>query len=166
MTSDVDAMRPDVVGSRHTDDEIRAHDQARLRRAGYLLDPHSAIAYLGLKTARAGRARRGVFLATAHPAKFREIVEPVLDRTIETPAPLAEALARPRHILRIEASLDAVSTCARCLKAVPYTYRQDVLDAVWRHGIMPTDAPTPELARGFVRDLYQVPKFAGCESAT
>ena len=37
----------------------------------------------------------------------------------------------------------------------PYTYRQDVLDAVWRHGIMPTDAHTPELARGFVRDLYK-----------
>ena len=37
----------------------------------------------------------------------------------------------------------------------PYTYRQDVLNAVWRHGIMPTDRTTPELARGFVRDLYK-----------
>ena len=39
--------------------------------------------------------------------------------------------------------------------AGPYTYRQDVLDAVWRHGIMPTERTTPELARGFVRDLYK-----------
>jgi hypothetical protein len=37
----------------------------------------------------------------------------------------------------------------------PYTYRQDVLNAVWRHGIMPTARTTPELARGFVRDLYK-----------
>jgi len=50
----------------------------------------------------------GIFLSTAHPAKFREIVEPIIGRTVETPKPLADALARPRHILRIDASLDAV----------------------------------------------------------
>jgi hypothetical protein len=37
----------------------------------------------------------------------------------------------------------------------PYKYRQDVLNAVWRHGIMPTARTAPELARGFVRDLYK-----------
>jgi len=52
----------------------------------------------------------GIFLATAHPAKFREIVEPIVGRTIETPAPLADALARPRHILRIPPSLDALAS--------------------------------------------------------
>ena len=51
----------------------------------------------------------GVFLATAHPAKFGEIVEPIIRRPIVTPAPLADALARPRHILRIDASIDAVT---------------------------------------------------------
>jgi threonine synthase len=51
----------------------------------------------------------GVFLATAHPAKFGEVVEPIIRRPIVTPAPLADALARPRHILRIDASFDAVT---------------------------------------------------------
>jgi hypothetical protein len=37
----------------------------------------------------------------------------------------------------------------------PYTYRQDVLNAVWRHGIIPTAHTAPELARGYVRDLYK-----------
>jgi threonine synthase len=104
----VEAMRADVFGSCHADAEIKATIRRVYDESSYLLDPHSAIAYLGLqKRRRTGQT--GVFLATAHPAKFREIVEPVLDRTIETPAPLAEALARPRHILRIEASLEAVS---------------------------------------------------------
>jgi threonine synthase len=49
-----------------------------------------------------------VFLATAHPAKFGEIVEPIIGTPIVTPAPLAEALAKPRHILRIDATLGAV----------------------------------------------------------
>lgn len=37
----------------------------------------------------------------------------------------------------------------------PYRYRQDILDAVWRHGIMPTERTPPELARGYVRELYK-----------
>jgi hypothetical protein len=37
----------------------------------------------------------------------------------------------------------------------PFRYRRDVLDAVWRHGIIPTDRTPPELARGYVRDLYK-----------
>jgi threonine synthase len=106
--SDVDAMRADVLGSCHSDAEIKAAIRQVYDESSYLLDPHSAIAYLGLKKSRRPR-QTAVFLATAHPAKFREIVEPVIDRTIETPAPLAEALARPRHILRIDASLEAVS---------------------------------------------------------
>jgi len=50
----------------------------------------------------------GIFLATAHPAKFSEIVEPIIGREVEKPAPLAQALARPRHIIRIEPTLAAV----------------------------------------------------------
>ena len=60
----------------------------------------------GAQNGRAGQA--GIFLATAHPAKFGEIVEPIVGREIEKPAPLAQALARPRHIIRIEPSLAAV----------------------------------------------------------
>jgi len=36
-----------------------------------------------------------------------------------------------------------------------YRYRSDVLDAVSRHGIRPTSRTPPELARGFVRELYK-----------
>jgi len=35
-----------------------------------------------------------------------------------------------------------------------YAYRNDVLNALARHGIRPTGRTRPELARGFVRDLY------------
>jgi threonine synthase len=108
---DLEAMRRDVCGSVHKDDEVRATIKQVFETRGYLLDPHSAIAYLGLKKyfAAAGPENRaGIFLATAHPAKFGEIVEPIIRRPIVTPGPLADALARPRHILRMEASLDAV----------------------------------------------------------
>jgi threonine synthase len=107
---DLTAMRRDMAGSRYTDDEIRLTIRKVFDTRGYLLDPHSAIAYLGLTRylEREGGAT-GVLLATAHPAKFREIVEPVIGRAVETPAPLAEALARPRHVLRIEATKEALA---------------------------------------------------------
>ena len=106
---DVDAMRRHMAGSAHADDEVRATIRRVYEKRGYLLDPHSAIAYLGLT--RSGldlRATPGIFLATAHPAKFHEVVESIIGGPIEKPAPLAEALSRPRHIMRIEASLDAL----------------------------------------------------------
>ncbi|MBZ5557882.1 MAG: threonine synthase [Acidobacteriia bacterium] len=108
---DLDAMRRDIVGSRHTDDDVRATIRDVFETRGYLLDPHSAIGYMGLKRqmGRVGQVGRvGIFLATAHPAKFAEIVEPIIGRPVEKPAPLADALARPRYIIRIDASLDAV----------------------------------------------------------
>jgi threonine synthase len=116
---DADAMRRDIAGSRHTDDEVRETIKRVYETRGYLLDPHSAIAYLGLQAALAGAPvdqswpPLGIFLATAHPAKFREIVEPIIGRRIQTPAPLADALARPRHILRMDASLEAVAEALR-----------------------------------------------------
>ena len=99
---DRDAMRRDITGCRFTDDEVRATIRRVYSERGYLLDPHSAIAYMGLN------GQPGIFLATAHPAKFAEIVDPIIGRAVEKPAPLAHALARPRHLIRIDASLDAV----------------------------------------------------------
>jgi threonine synthase len=115
----VDAMRQDIVGSRHEDDEVKRTIRRVYDERGYLMDPHSAIAYLGLKgqLSQAGRGggegQVGIFLATAHPAKFGEIVEPVIGRAIDMPGPLTDALSRPPQILRMRASLDRVAEALR-----------------------------------------------------
>jgi threonine synthase len=102
---DLDAIRQDIVGSRHVDDEVRATIRQVYEERGYLLDPHSAIAYLGLAGHTGGE---GIFLATAHPAKFAEIVEPIIGRSIPKPRQLADALARPHEVLRIGATLESL----------------------------------------------------------
>jgi len=122
---DRDAMRHDITGVSFTDDRVRETIRRVFETRGYLLDPHSAIAYMGLvgqgghvgqvgqvgQVGRVGQAgRAGVFLATAHPAKFAEIVEPIIGRKVEKPEPLAQALGQPRHIIRIDAALEAVKT--------------------------------------------------------
>ena len=112
--SGLDAMRRDVVGCRFSDDDVRATIRRVYEERGYLLDPHSAIAYMGLvgQLGRVGQVGRpgqvGVFLSTAHPAKFAEIVEPIIGRPVEKPPALADALNGPQHIIRIRASLDRV----------------------------------------------------------
>jgi threonine synthase len=101
---DVNSMRCDISGARYLDADVRQTIRGVYERTGYLLDPHSAIGYRGLLDT----IGRGIFLATAHPAKFGEIVEPIIGRPVEKPPALAEAIARPRHIVRIDASFEAV----------------------------------------------------------
>ena len=105
---DRDGMRRDIAGCRFADEDVRATIHRVHDERGYVLDPHSAIAYMGLKGQVGQVGRVGIFLATAHPAKFAEIVDPIIGRGVEKPAPLAQALARPRHVIRIDASLEAV----------------------------------------------------------
>jgi threonine synthase len=111
---DLGAMRADIAGCRYTDEDVKTTIRHVYETRGYLLDPHSAIGYRGITDFLGGGSRAGtgeqvgIFLATAHPAKFSEVVEPVLGHSIETPAPLADALARPRHVLKIAASFEAV----------------------------------------------------------
>ena len=100
--SDPEALRRDVTGSVHDDVEVKATIKDVFDRTGYLLDPHSAIGYLGIKRTK------GIFLATAHPAKFSEIVEPVIGRSIDRPEPLAKAVEKRRQTLRLDATLAAV----------------------------------------------------------
>jgi threonine synthase len=119
----LEAIRRDLAGSRHDDHEVRATIRRVYEERGYLLDPHSAIAYMGLKSyvrsnaaSGSGRTPPGIFLATAHPAKFDEIVEPIIGRAVPKPQPLVDALERRRHILRLDAALEAVKEVVR-LKA-------------------------------------------------
>jgi threonine synthase len=107
-SGDHDAMRRDIAGCRFADDEVRATIRRLFDERGYLLDPHSAIAYLGLNGQAKQIGQAGVFLATAHPAKFAEIVEPIIGRSIEKPSALAQAVARPRHLIRIDSTFEAV----------------------------------------------------------
>lgn len=79
----------DMVGYRYSDDEIRETMKQVFEKENYMLDPHGAVGYRALKAdLKAGEV--GVFLETAHPAKFTETVESVLgEGTVVLPEKLA-----------------------------------------------------------------------------
>jgi len=111
---DLGALRRDVVGYAYDDARVIAEIGRVYRQHGYLLDPHSAIAWLALQDRLAGEPdATGVFLATAHPAKFREVVEPAIGARVDLPPALAEALTRPRHSVSMPADYGALSEFLR-----------------------------------------------------
>jgi len=106
---DIDRMREDLVGAAFDDANVVAEIGRVYREHGYLLDPHGAIAWLGLHEHLSTHPRAaGVFLATAHPAKFREVVEPAIGEKVALPSTLADALARPRHSVRLAVNYPAL----------------------------------------------------------
>jgi threonine synthase len=111
----LDALRRDVSGDAYTDAQVIAAIGDVSRRFGYVLDPHGAIGWLAINAAleQAGPQAQGVFLATAHPAKFREVVEPAIGRPMPLPDVLAEAVKRPRHALPLAADYAALHTLLR-----------------------------------------------------
>ena len=77
-----------ISGTTYTDDQIRETMRKCYERTGYVLDPHGACGYRALREGlREGET--GVFLETAHPAKFKETVEAAIGAEIAIPDRLA-----------------------------------------------------------------------------
>ena len=116
--SDLMALRQDIVGFAYEDTQVIAEIGHVYREHGYVLDPHSAIAWLALQDRLVDQPDAcGVLLATAHPAKFREVVEPAIGRSIELPRALADAISRPRHSISMPAAYNALEDFLRATQA-------------------------------------------------
>ncbi|HLZ16728.1 MAG TPA: threonine synthase [Cyclobacteriaceae bacterium] len=98
------AMKRSVTGYSFSDDETRDTMKEVFKKAGYTMDPHGAIGYLGLKKYRSeDPGGVGIFLETAHPAKFLEVVESTLQTTVPVPDKLKSFLAREKKTILCEA---------------------------------------------------------------
>lgn len=82
----------EISGATYTDEQIRETVKVAYEETGYLLDPHGACGYRAL-TEGLQDGETGVFLETAHPAKFLETVEGIIGHPVEIPAKLQEFMA-------------------------------------------------------------------------
>ena len=81
------AITAEIGGARYTDEDITETIKACYQQTGYLLDPHGACGYQALKDMlREGET--GIFLETAHPAKFLSTVENIIGEKVEIPEKL------------------------------------------------------------------------------
>ncbi|MCG9679990.1 threonine synthase [Vibrio sp. Isolate24] len=79
----------ETLGKGAVSDEQSAQSVKELYSLGYLCEPHGAIAYRVLQE-QLQDGETGLFLCTAHPAKFKEVVDEILDSDIALPGPLAK----------------------------------------------------------------------------
>ena len=77
-----------ISGCRYTDEDIAQTMQTVHAETGYVLDPHGACGYQALVDNALSPTETGVFLETAHPAKFKETVDKILQTDIEIPSKL------------------------------------------------------------------------------
>jgi threonine synthase len=99
-----------AVSAHWVDDvSIRARIREGEARWGQVWCPHTACAVEVLERIRAtGDRRDWAVVATAHPAKFESIVEPLIGHAVQLPAPLAAMLARPAHAEALAADYPAL----------------------------------------------------------
>lgn len=110
LVPDVAELRRSVEATSIDDEAIRARIRADFRRHGRTWCPHTAVAaeaYERLPQAER-RDRRWAIVATAHPAKFPEIVEPLIGAAVPVPPALAELFGRPTSVTEIDATLPAL----------------------------------------------------------
>lgn len=82
------------LGFAAVDDETTKATLREMKVLGYLSEPHAAIAYRALRD-QLHPGEYGLFLGTAHPAKFKESVEAILGEPLSLPDALAERVALP-----------------------------------------------------------------------
>jgi threonine synthase len=105
----LDRLREDLVAASVSDGETRSTIRRVHQERGYILDPHSAVGYAALEAELARRPDDvGILLATAHPAKFAEVVEPILGKPLPLPPELASCMEAQRQVTPLEPELDGL----------------------------------------------------------
>ncbi len=105
--SNHELIKTKVEGVSYTDDEIRAGVKRIDEANDYLLDPHGATAYMALED-KMNKNEKGIFLETAHPAKFPEVVEPIIGRKVEVPDRLRNFMDGVVTNVKLKDNLDAL----------------------------------------------------------
>lgn len=101
--NDVTKMKKDIFGASFSDEETKAAMASVFKRYNYIMDPHGAVAYLGLLDFMKGAKESiGVFLETAHPVKFSDEVEKAIGRSAPMPDNLKIYLNREKQAILFE----------------------------------------------------------------
>jgi threonine synthase len=112
LMPETEALRAAFVARSFDDDAIRNSIVATWRRHGVAVCPHTATG-LALREVLRGDGSHWAIAATAHPAKFETIVEPLIGTTIAPPPALAALLARPSHAAPMRADYTPLAATLR-----------------------------------------------------
>lgn len=106
--NDLEKMRANITGKAYAD-EITVYAMKKVfDETEYVMCPHTAVAFMGLVDylKESGKDATGIFLSTAHPAKFKEIVDEVVDRDVLIPEPLQKIIDKEKKSIEMSADFE------------------------------------------------------------
>ena len=107
--NDIGRLRAALSADTVSDADTVAAIRQVWEQHGYLLDPHGAVAYTALRRYQAQHPNAaGFLLATAHPVKFPDVVEPILGRAIELPAVVQALQGRVKQSVPLAVDYEAL----------------------------------------------------------
>ncbi|MFK7831730.1 MAG: threonine synthase [Winogradskyella sp.] len=96
-----DDLKANLSAFSYTDDETRKALLELYYDYNYIADPHGAVGYLGAKTYLERNKAHVIFLETAHPTKFLDVVEDVIKENIELPPQIEAVMDKEKVAISI-----------------------------------------------------------------
>ena len=107
-----EAIIKDMTGYSYTDDELKAAIKNVYETTGYMLDPHGAAGYNALTAhLKEETSLPGIFMETAHPAKFRDVIEEVTGVSVALPDRLQEATLKDSNRISLSVDYQELKDC-------------------------------------------------------
>ncbi|HRP44741.1 MAG TPA: threonine synthase [Ginsengibacter sp.] len=101
-------IRKHISAYRFTSAETLEAIRDTAEKTGYIMDPHGAVGYLALKAhLENNNGEAGIFLETAHPAKFSETVQPVVSQKIQAPGKIENLALKESYSRKISTSMSS-----------------------------------------------------------
>ena len=108
FNNDIQKIKKIIKAYSFNDNQTREAIKDVYNRNNYLMDPHSAIGYLGIKSYLSNHSTNasGIFLSTAHPIKFKEQVEKSIGKEIPMPSRLKGIMEKSKKSIEIKSYND------------------------------------------------------------
>ncbi|TVZ57276.1 threonine synthase [Lutibacter sp. Hel_I_33_5] len=101
FNNDLEALKTAFSSYSFTDEATKVAMKDIYKNANYVADPHGAVGYLGLKEYKITEEQFGIFLETAHPVKFLDVVTETLPVEVEIPEQIKSVIDKEKEALKI-----------------------------------------------------------------
>jgi len=103
FNNDFEKIKEHLSSYSFTDEETKETILSIFKNSNYITDPHGAVGYLGLKKyLKNDSDKQGVFFETAHPVKFLDVIEPVIDKKIDFPEQIKQVINKKKEASLID----------------------------------------------------------------
>ena len=109
--NDLCLIKNDIESYSFNDNQTKNHIKDVMRKYNYILDPHCAVGSLGLEYFLKTNSCKnpGICLATAHPSKFSDVIEPIIKTSVDMPNRLKNMISKEKRSIKINNNFNEFS---------------------------------------------------------